>query len=128
MSEAGETLKLLLSNLPGLELAFLFGSRASGRDRADSDVDLAVLFAQPLAAEQKQVMTESIAAKLGCAVDIVDLFETPEPITGEVVKGERLFGDDAAYARLLTRHLMNVADFLPLRQRLLDERRSAWIR
>jgi len=127
MSEISATLKSLLADLPGLELAFLFGSYASGTARPDSDVDLAVLFRQPISPELKQTLIESVAAELGCAVDIVDLFESPEPITGEVVKGVRLFGDDAAYARLLTRHLMNVADFLPLRQRILDERRSAWI-
>jgi uncharacterized protein len=128
MSEVSETLKRLLSETPGLELAILFGSHASGRARPDSDVDLAVRFGRPLSPELKQALTESVAVELGCAVDIVDLFDAPEPITGEVLKGQRLFGDDSAHARLLTRHVMNVADFLPLRQRILDERRSAWIR
>jgi uncharacterized protein len=128
MSPVGDTLRQLLSELPGLELAFLFGSHASGSARPDSDIDLAVLFERPVSADLKQALTEAIAAALGCAVDIVDLYDGPEPITGEVLQGERLLGDDAAYARLLTRHVMNVADFLPLRQRILDERRSAWIR
>jgi predicted nucleotidyltransferase len=121
------TLKRLLSDLPGLQLAFLFGSHASGTARPDSDIDLAVLLDLPLTPELKQSLTESVAAELGCPVDIIDLFEAPEPITGEVLKGQRLAGDDMAYARLLTRHVMNVADFLPLRQRILDERRRAWI-
>jgi uncharacterized protein len=128
MSQVGDTLRRLLAETPGLELAFLFGSHASGKDRPDSDIDLAVAFRQPVSADLKLALTESVAAELGCAVDIVDLFEAPEPITGEVLKGERLFGDDSAHARLLTRHVMNVADFLLLRQRILDERRSAWIR
>jgi hypothetical protein len=59
------------------------------------------------------------------AVDIVDLYELPEPITGKAMQGVRLVGTDEANARLLPRHLLNVADFLPLRQRLLDERRPA---
>jgi hypothetical protein len=28
---------------------------------------------------------------------------------------------------LLSRHLLNTADFLPLRERILNERRTAWI-
>jgi len=39
----------------------------------------------------------------------------------------RLLGDDATYAGLLTKHLINTADFVPLQQRILAERRSAWI-
>jgi uncharacterized protein len=128
VSETGEVLKPLLAEIPGLALAILFGSRASGTARADSDVDIAILLNAPISLERKQSIIESIAAELGCPVDVVDLFEAPEPVLGEVLKGERLFGDNATYARLLTRHVINAADFLPLRQRILDERRSAWIR
>jgi uncharacterized protein len=85
MSPVGDTLRQQLSELPGLELAFLFGSHASGSARPDSDIDLAVLLERPISADLKQALTP-------------------------------------------TRHVMNVADFLPLRQRILDERRSAWIR
>lgn len=38
-----------------------------------------------------------------------------------------LLGDDATYAKLLTRHLIDSADFLPLREWILAERRKAWI-
>ncbi len=126
MSEISDTLRSLLSEIPGLELAFLFGSHATGRARPDSDIDLAVLFAKPISAELKLALTELVAAEFSCAVDFVDLFDAPEPITGEVLQGIRLLGNDSAYAKLLTRHVMNVADFLPLRQRILDERRAAW--
>ena len=43
-------------------------------------------------------------------------------------EGRRLLGDNATYAALLTRHLLNAADFLPLQQRILKERRDAWIK
>nr|HQU61592.1 hypothetical protein [Nitrosomonas sp.] len=33
-----------------------------------------------------------------CPVDIVNVNEAPEPILGEVLKGQRLLGDDTAYA------------------------------
>jgi len=128
MSHVKEYLKSLLSGLPELELAFLFGSRAVGTHRPDSDIDLAILLEEPMTPEQKQALIERVSAQVGCPVDIVDLFDAPEPVLGEVLKGDRLLGDNVAYARLLTRHVMNVADFLPLRQRILDERRAAWTR
>jgi uncharacterized protein len=127
VSETGESLKRLLSEIPGLALAYLFGSRASGSATTESDVDVAILLDKPITPRQKQAMIESIGAELGCPVDVVDLFEAPEPILGQVLKGQRLIGDNEAHARMLTRHVINVADFLPLRQRILDERRSAWI-
>jgi len=127
MNEVRDTLKSLLAVIPGLELAFLFGSRATGKAHPDSDIDLAVLSERPISADLKLAVMETVAAEFNCAVDFVDLFGAPEPITGEALQGIRLLGDDSAYARLLTRHVLNVADFLPLRQRILDERRAAWI-
>ena len=47
-----------------------------------------------------------------------------EPLLGEVLKGRRLLGSDTSYARLITRHLLDAADFLPYRERILSERRK----
>jgi len=55
------------------------------------------------------------------------VYHAPEPILGQVFKGKKLLGDNPTYAALLTRHLLNTADFLPLQQRILAERRAAWI-
>ena len=43
----------LLKAEQGLKLAIVYGSAASGTMRPDSDVDLALLFDQPLSAERK---------------------------------------------------------------------------
>lgn len=127
MTPIEDSLKRILSKHSGLRLAILFGSQAAGVANPDSDVDVAVLLDARITPAQKQEMIESISAELGRPVDIVDLFDKPEPVLGEVLKGVRLLGDNAAYARLLTAHVINAADFLPLRQRILDERRAAWI-
>ena len=66
-------------------------------------------------------------SEFGRSADIVDLYHAPEPILGQVLRGQKLLGDTATYARLLTRHVLNTADFLPLRQRILAERRAASI-
>jgi predicted nucleotidyltransferase len=110
------------------ELAILFGSEATGDVSAESDIDLALLSDKPISSELKLELTEMIGARFGRPVDIVDLHYAAEPVLGQVFKGKRLLGDDASYARLLTKHLINTADFVPLQQRILDERRNAWIK
>ncbi|MBP6056992.1 MAG: nucleotidyltransferase domain-containing protein [Nitrosomonas sp.] len=120
-------LTALLSRYPQIKLAILFGSQATGNARLDSDIDLGLLAQTPLTADFKLRLIQTIGAEFGRPVDIVDLYHVPEPITGQVFKGIRLIGDDTAYAELLTRHLLNVADFLPLHQRILTERRNRWI-
>lgn len=122
-----ERLTALLSRYPQIKLAILFGSQATGNARSDSDIDLGLLAQTPLTADFKLQLIQTIGAEFGRSVDIVDLYHVPEPITGQVFKGIRLVGSDTTYAELLTRHLLNVADFLPLHQRILTERRNRWI-
>ena len=122
-----EPLARLLSKNPEIKLAILFGSQTTGKATNDSDIDLAVLAGAPLSASTKLQLIEEIGLKFGCPVDIIDMYHAPEPILGQVFKGKKLLGDNPTYAALLTRHLLNTADFLPLQQRILSERRAAWI-
>ena len=117
----------LLSKYPEIILAILFGSQATGKATKDSDIDLAVLADAPLSANTKLQLIEEIGLKFGRPVDILDMYHAPEPIMGQVFKGKKLLGDNPTYAALLTRHLLNTADFLPLQQRILSERKAAWI-
>ena len=117
-----------LSGYPQFKLAILFGSQARGDFTRESDIDLALLSDVPISSSLKLELVEMIGARFGHPVDIVDLYFAAEPILGQVFKGNRLLGDDATYARLLTKHLINTADFAPLQQRILDERRNAWIK
>ncbi len=111
-----------------MRLAILFGSRATGAARADSDVDVAAQMAAPLSAEERIALIEALAAATGLPVDLVDLKQVGEPLLGQILKnGIRLIGSDEDYAALLTRHLFDAADFLPYRNRILAERRRAWI-
>lgn len=117
----------LLSQYPEIKLAILFGSQATGKATNDSDIDVAVLADTPLSASTRLQLIEAIGLKFGRPVDLVDMYYAPEPILGQVFKGKKLLGDNPTYAALLSRHLLNTADFLPLQQRILSERRSAWI-
>ena len=124
MAAIEDQLLRALSAFPEIRLALLFGSRASGRPRADSDIDLAILADSPLAPERRACIIEAVALATGCPIDLVDLYHAPEPVLGEALKGVRLLGNAAAHAQLVTRHVLNAADFLPLRERILTERLS----
>lgn len=125
-----ETLSALREALtahPRIHFAILFGSTAQGTARTDSDIDIAVLAQIPLTAQQKIELIESIASITDRPVDLIDLKTVGEPLLGEILKGQRIIGSNEDFARLLTRHLIDVADFVPLQQRLLRERRERWI-
>jgi predicted nucleotidyltransferase len=120
-------LRRVLSRYPELRLAIVFGSCAAGNAGRTSDLDLAVLAVQPLDSATRAKLIGDLATAFDRPIDLVDLKTVGEPLLGEVFKGRRILGQDAVYAQLLTRHLLDVADFLPLRERILEERRRRWI-
>jgi predicted nucleotidyltransferase len=128
MSELDEQLNRLLSRYSNFKLIILFGSQATGHASADSDIDLALWADEPMSSSLKLELIEAIGSRFGCPADIVDLYEAPEPILGQVLKGRRILGDNPTYARLLTKHLINKADFVPLQDRILAERQRTWTR
>jgi len=120
-------LSVLRSN-PAIELAILFGSIAAGKERNDSDLDLAVLAAQPMTVAEKMSLISALAVEIGRAVDLVDLRSVGEPLLGQILQhGIRILGSNSQYASLIRKHLFEQADFMPYRNRILSERRHAWI-
>ncbi len=123
-----DALRDTLARHAEVQLAFVFGSFARGIERADSDVDVAVQAQCPLTAEAKLALVGDLALATGRAVDLIDLRTVGEPLLGQILAhGVRLLGDAQAHGRLLSRHLVDAADFLPYAQRIVDERRRAWI-
>lgn len=109
-------------------LVILFGSFATGQAGDHSDVDVAVLLPTILDADEKLSLITELAAMLGREVDVVDLRVAGEPLLGEIItQGKRLYGSDEDYGNLIARHLIDTADFLPYRERILKERREAWL-
>ena len=88
-------IRSVLEHNPNVRLAMLFGSLATGRDRPDSDVDVAILADRPLSAELKAEWIGALSAATGRPVDLVDLRTAGEPLLGQVLKGRRLVGDAA---------------------------------
>jgi predicted nucleotidyltransferase len=113
---------------PAVVQAIVFGSLAQGTARPDSDLDIAIDLGAPMSPRQRLARIEALGTLLGRPIDLVDLRDVGEPLLGQVLAGGvRLKGRDEDYARLLTRHLIDQADFMPLRKRILDARRQAWI-
>ncbi|MFT3757291.1 type VII toxin-antitoxin system MntA family adenylyltransferase antitoxin [Thauera sp.] len=117
----------ILETLPSLRLAFIFGSFANGSPGPDSDVDVAVLYEHPLDAQQKMALIQAIAEATDRPVDLVDLHRAGEPLLGQILKGRRIFGSDSEHAELGLRHIYQNEDFMPYVERMLRERRQAWI-
>lgn len=121
-------LKEVFVHFPEIALAVLFGSVASGYQRADSDLDIAVDAGHPLTADEKLAMISLLAERTGRPVDLIDLSVVSEPLLGQIVRhGRRVLGSDTLYGKLISRHVFEQADFMPYRTRLLAERRMAWI-
>jgi predicted nucleotidyltransferase len=124
----GDQVLDVLAGFPAVELAILFGSVAQGRQRPDSDIDIAVDAGQVLTAASKIALIEALAERTGRPIDLIDLKSVAEPLLGQIVRhGRRLQGSDAAHGQLISRHLFEQADFMPYRSRILSERRAAWI-
>jgi len=121
-------LKEVLAHFPTIVFAMLFGSVALGRQRADSDLDIAVAAYQTLTAHQKIALVSALADCTGRPIDLIDLKVAPEPLLGQILRhGRRILGSDTLYGELISHHLFEQADFMPYRTRLLAERRMAWI-
>jgi uncharacterized protein len=118
-----------LQTVDGLELAVVFGSVAQGTARFDSDLDIAVRYAAPLSAYEKLTLIRALGIATGRPIDLIDL-RTAGPIVARqaLTLGKRMFGTDADFASQLSRTLIDYADFAPLIERTLRERRDAWMK
>lgn len=120
-------LTAILQEFEQLQLALLFGSQATGRAGPESDIDLAVLAEAPLSPDLKMAIIARVGEAFDRPVDLIDLRVAGLPIIGQALQGHRLFGSDTCFAQVLSRYLIDAADFLPIRDRILRERRQAWI-
>lgn len=118
-----------LSDRPEVKLAIAFGSVAGGTTDATSDFDLAILGDRGLDASGRAELIRLVAGIAGRPVDLVDLRTAGVPVLRSALcYGQRLVCKDRrAYEQLLSRLLVDTEDFLPYRERMLRERRRAWI-
>src|SRR5690349_1222364 len=82
---------------------YLFGSRARGTARPDSDLDLGLLYATPPAATlaaQPYALADDLRAALGVPVDLVVLNTAPPDLVHRVLRDGELVLDRDRSARI----------------------------
>ena len=75
-----------MAHVEGVEAIYLFGSRASGHAGPESDMDLAVLVGPKPDALAWWHLEGSIAERVGCDVDLVDIRRAATVLQKEVVE------------------------------------------
>ena len=97
--------------------------------RADSDVDIALLFDYPLNAEQKMMLISQLESELQRAVDLVDLFALSGTILKQVLRKGRVLiqTKQGTRAELIRKMIYNQADMMPYVSRTLIERQRRFI-
>lgn len=115
----------------GVQLAYLFGSQAAGRTHAESDVDVAVLFAEDLAQSERE--TEQLALIGECMrvwstddVDLVVLNDAPPLLAYEVLRGGKMLYAASEDTRIefQVRTVLRYEDTRPLRRILAQAMRE----
>jgi predicted nucleotidyltransferase len=91
---------LLLERHPGLSAAYLFGSRATGFARTDSDWDIALL-GSGLDPAQLRLTAAQAASLLSAETDLIDLRHASTVLKAELLKHGRpiLVADPGKVAR-----------------------------
>lgn len=110
-------------------LLVLFGSFARGDNHFNSDVDVAVKMPVPLSLQTKMEFIEQLASATGRSIDLIDLHTAGEPLLGQILaEGQRIIEQPGEWGSLVFKHLMNQADFVPLQQYILTQRREQWLK
>jgi len=118
-----------LARHPQIKLGILFGSVGRGQARVHSDLDLGVAADRPLDVSEKVALIEELAQLSSRPVDLVDLQLAGGLVLQEILtKGKRIYNRGShIHAELIKKMLFDEADFMPYRDRILAERRKAWI-
>ncbi|MEM3996389.1 MAG: nucleotidyltransferase domain-containing protein [Pyrobaculum sp.] len=84
----------------GVKFAYLFGSRARGTAREDSDWDVAFYFGREVTALEESMLEEELASALGVEVDVVALDVAPLDLAYVVIRdGVPIYSRDEAERR-----------------------------
>ena len=118
-----------LSGEADVRLAIVFGSVAAGTAGFDSDVDLAVMLDRRMDAARRMALLQLVAEVTGRPVDLVDLRDAGVAVMRAALEEGRMLlcRDRRDYFMLLSKMVTDAEDFLPLYERVLAERRKAWI-
>lgn len=90
MASLPDDLRVALARQPGVRLAYLFGSAATGRHRARSDVDVGIRFVSRPSLDELSELAAHLEQAAGRRVDLVDVDMAPPLLQREIVMDGRL--------------------------------------
>jgi predicted nucleotidyltransferase len=95
------TLTATLEKFPKIRSAWLFGSRARGQERPDSDLDIGLLCSEPLTLDENLQLQWDLVPILKCdRIDLVSLRDSSPILCFEAISGvELLRRDEDEHAR-----------------------------
>ncbi|OEG62851.1 putative nucleotidyltransferase [Halanaerobium saccharolyticum] len=89
-----EAVKSFLIKELQAELIYLFGSYAKGKERPDSDLDLAFLSSKEIDDYQRFLTAQKLASKLNIEVDLIDLKKASTVFKAQIIQGKLLYAED----------------------------------
>jgi predicted nucleotidyltransferase len=120
VSTPDESVERILADV-GIRFAYLFGSRASGAARANSDADVAVMPERDLGLLERERLAARLTTALGVPdVDVVSLDRAPLELRGRIVQEGALVysADEPARVAFEVRTRSEYLDFLPTLEKL----------
>ena len=122
-----ELLKNIISRYPQINAAYLYGSAAANRLRHNSDLDVALLLAEPYTADELAAVHAQIISEVEAAfqreADVKILNELEHlPLVQNIIAGGRLFYDRQPAQRkaFAVKKNLEYLDFLPHYERMLN--------
>lgn len=89
-----QALRTSASSYPTVRALYLFGSRVAGSARAESDLDVGVLFTAPQSLDATLLLEDALERASGLKVDLVDVARARAFVALDIVRGERIFARD----------------------------------
>lgn len=121
-------LRATIATWSNVRLAYVFGSGARGELRADSDLDIGMLFDVPPSLETRVQMISRLEEVAGCSVDLIVLNRAAPLLLREVLsegnvlhlrdEDERVVFEQKAWARYLDTQHLRAVQYAYLRERL----------
>ena len=107
------TVKTVLKRFLNISFAIIFRSAAAGRQRIDSDLDIAVAASRALEVAGKIALTQALGEALGRPIDLIDPAPVTElPLSSQILQyGRILFGTNTQFGNLIYRYLFDEVDF-----------------
>lgn len=107
-----------------IRLAILFGSQASGKTHAGSDVDVAVALDGEMSPSRQGELSARLSEALGCEVDVADLREAQGEFLMQIVLGGEVAvkRDASLLAELAIRAMGYREDVRPMVLRALKDK------